>query len=132
MNADRSAAELGKAAMSAVSEGRREDWLELFAIDARVEDPVGHLPPVDGREALAAFWDAAIAPLRSVRLDVTRVWDADREALLLADVSLVAPNGTDVAYDGAFGYRADAEGRIGTLRAFWDLPQVMAALAAEG
>ena len=122
---------VARAAMAAVQGGRREVWLGSFADDARVEDPVGHLPPIEGREALAQFWDAGIAPLQSVRFDVTREWEAGGEAMLLATVSIVAPNGAEVSYDGTFNYAIGEDGRIASLRAFWDLPAVGAALAAQ-
>ncbi|HYJ20942.1 MAG TPA: nuclear transport factor 2 family protein [Solirubrobacterales bacterium] len=127
---DRSgAADTGRAAMAAVREGRREAWLALFSSDTRVEDPVGHLPAIEGREALAQFWDAGIAPLKSVEFDVTRTWEAGAEAMLLATVTVVAANDVKVSYDGTFNYAIDADGRIGSLRAFWDLPAVAAAFA---
>jgi ketosteroid isomerase-like protein len=125
-----SPAKVARAAMAAVQDGRREDWLGMFADDARVEDPVGHLPPILGREALAGVWDGAIAALASVRFDVTREWEAGEEAMLLATVTVSAPNGAGADYDGAFNYTIDGEGRISSLRAFWDLPAVGAALSS--
>jgi ketosteroid isomerase-like protein len=116
--------------MEAVQGGRRDAWLDLFAPDTLVEDPVGHLSPIEGREALAGFWDAGIAVLSSVRFDVTREWEAGDEAMLLATVTVVAPGGAEASYDGTFNYAIDGDGRIATLRAFWDLPAVGAALAA--
>jgi ketosteroid isomerase-like protein len=118
------------AAMAAVQEGRREAWLGLFADDSRVEDPVSHLPAIVGREALTRFWDAGIASLTSVRFDVSRQWEAGEEAMLLAIVTVVAGNGVEVSYDGTFNYAIDEDGRIASLRAFWDLPTVAAAFAA--
>jgi len=123
-------AAVARAAMEAVQGGRRDAWLALFADDALVEDPVGHLPPIEGREALAGFWDAGIAALSSVRFDVTREWEAGDEAMLLATVTVAAPTGADASYDGTFNYTIDDEGRIASLRAFWDLPAVGAALTA--
>lgn len=119
---------VARAAMRAVEEGRREDWLGCFAADARVEDPVGHLPPMLGRDALAAFWDGAISALSSTRFEVGRAWEAGDEAMLLATVRLAAANGAVAVYEGAFNYRIDADGAIVSLRAFWDLPAVAAAL----
>jgi ketosteroid isomerase-like protein len=43
---------------------------------------------------------------------------------------VVAGNGVEVSYDGTFNYAIDEDGRIASLRAFWDLPAVAAALAA--
>jgi steroid Delta-isomerase len=113
--------------MTAVQEGQRDAWLALFADDSLVEDPVGHLPAIVGRDALAQFWDQGIEPLRSVRFEVTRQWEAAGEAMLLATVTVVAPNGVEVGYDGTFNYAIE-DGRIASLRAFWDLPAVVAAL----
>ena len=93
--------------MAAVGGKRREEWLELFADDCRVEDPVGHLPGIAGRAALAQFWDQGIAPLDSVEFEVSRQWEAGAEAMLLATVSVVGPNGVGVSYDGTFNYALD-------------------------
>lgn len=118
--------EVARAAMAAVGAGQRETWLELFAADARVEDPVGHVPPILGRDGLAQFWDLGIASLRSVEFAVSRQWEVGAEAMLLANVTVVAANGVEVSYDGTFNYALDASGRIASLRAFWDLPEVAA------
>jgi ketosteroid isomerase-like protein len=124
------AAAVARRAMAAVEEKRREDWLGLFADDARIEDPVGHLPEIVGRAALAQFWDQAIASLASVDFEVTRQWDGGDEAMLLATVSIAGANGVEVSYDGTFNYALDETGRISALRAFWDLPAVVAAFSA--
>jgi limonene-1,2-epoxide hydrolase len=122
---------VAREAMDAVQEKRRGDWLALFAEDARVEDPVGHLPAISGTAALAQFWDQAIAALSSVEFDVTRQWAAGAETMLLATVSVVGGNGVKVSYDGTFNYAVDEAGRIASLRAFWDLPAVVAAFSAS-
>jgi ketosteroid isomerase-like protein len=126
----RQAVEVARSAMAAVQEGSRDAWLNLFAPDARVEDPVHHLPPIAGRKALGEFWDNAIGGLAGVRFDVTREWAAgDDEAMVLATVSLRPEGAAEVRYDGAFNYALDAEGRIASLRGFWDLPAVAAELS---
>ncbi len=122
--------EVARAAMAAVQAGDRERWLDLFAEDTQVEDPVGHIPPIVGREALGQFWDGAIAALASVKFDVNREWEAGEEAMLLATVAISTSTGASASYDGTFNYAIDGEGKIGSLRAFWDLPAVGAALAA--
>lgn len=129
MNEKTRPVEVARTAMAAVGAEQRTTWLELFAADARVEDPVGHIPPILGRDALAQFWDLGIAPLRSVEFAVSRQWEAGAEAMLLATVTVIAANGVEVSYDGAFNYAIDPSGRIASLRAFWDLPEVAAAFA---
>lgn len=121
---------VARRAMQAVERGAREDWLGLFADDATVEDPVGGAPARRGTAAIAEFWDAGIAILESVRFDVRRVHEAHGEALVLADVSIQAAGGASARYDAAIHYRLDDAGGIASLRAFWDLADVMAQLSA--
>src|SRR5215213_4146229 len=60
----------GKRSREAAIAGDKEAWLALFADDAVVEDPIGpsHFDPEGrghrGKEAIAAFFDKAIAPSR--------------------------------------------------------------------
>ncbi len=115
--------------MTAVEQGERDTWLGLFASDAVLEDPVGHVPARRGAEQIAEFWDQGIGVLEQVRFEVTRVHDAPREALLVADVSIRAPGGATAGYDAAIHYVLDDAGAIVSLRAFWDLPAVMAQFA---
>lgn len=125
-------AEVAARAMRSAQNGDRDAWLGLFAPDAVLEDPVGHAPPRRGAEALAEFWDTGIAPLDEVRFDVRRLHETPLEALALVDVAVRAPGGGTATYDAAFHYTLDEQGAIGSLRAFWDLPAVLAQLAGDG
>lgn len=118
------------AAMTAVQQRNRDEWVGLFAPGAVLEDPVGAVPSRTGTVEIEEFWDNGIAVLEDVRFDVRRVHDAPGEAVVLADVSIRAPGGASATYDAAIHYRIDEAGRIAALRAFWDLPDVMAQLAA--
>lgn len=127
---DLGAGAVARQAMQAVERGAREEWLGLFARDATLEDPVGSAPGRHGTAAITEFWDTGIAALEAVRFDVRRVHEAPGEALVLADVSIQAPGGARARYDAAIHYRLDEAGDIASLRAFWNLPDVMAQLAA--
>ena len=129
MDVTKGPGEIARGAMAAVQAGDRDAWLASFAETARVEDPVGHVPPMAGREALAQFWDMGVAPLADATFEVTREWEAGDEVMLLATVSITTSTGVAASYDGAFNYTVDADSRISLLRAFWDLPSVAAALA---
>jgi ketosteroid isomerase-like protein len=115
--------------MSAVEAGRRDEWLELFADDAVLEDPVGHVPARRGKAEIADFWDSGIAALEEVRFEVRRMHDGGREALVVTAVSIRAPGGASATYDAVLHYALDDAGGIVSLRAFWDLPTVMGQLA---
>jgi ketosteroid isomerase-like protein len=118
-------------AMRLVERGERDAWLGLFAADAVIEDPVGHVPPRQGAAQLAEFWDTAIAGAEEVRFDIRRVHEAPGEALAVAEVAVRAPGGAGATYDVAVHYRFDDDGAIVALRAFWDLSDVVAQLAAD-
>ncbi len=123
--------QVARRAQQAVERKDRGTWLACFAEDCRVEDPVGHVPALSGREALAGFWDAGVAPLASVHFAPTRRWETAGEVLITATVTIDVDGSTGAAYDGAFLYALDDTGAIASLRAFWDLPDVMAQLAAQ-
>lgn len=117
--------------MQAVERGAREEWIGLFADEATVEDPVGVAPGLRGTAAIAEFWDTGIAMLQAVRFDVDRVHEAPGEALVLAQVLIQASGGASARYDAAIHYQLDDAGDIASLRAFWDLPGMLAQLAAQ-
>jgi uncharacterized protein (TIGR02246 family) len=124
------AADVVRAAMSAVENGDRDGWLGLFAEDAHLEDPVGQ-PPRDGRDEIAAFWDAGIAALEAVRFDVRKLHEVPEKVVVLADIAVTAPGGASASYDAVLHYVVDETGAIRSLRAFWDPQSVMAQLAGS-
>jgi ketosteroid isomerase-like protein len=129
MDAQAQPAELARRAMRAVEDGQRETWLAGFHADAVLEDPVGHVPPRRGGEQIAAFWDTGIAALEDVRFDVRRAHTVPGEALMLVDVTARAAGGATARYEAALHYVFDEDGAIISMRAFWDLPDVVAQLA---
>jgi steroid Delta-isomerase len=103
----------------------KEAWLALFADDAIVEDPIGpsHFDPEGrghrGKEAIAAFFDMAIAPSQlEFHFDKTYVC-GDEEANVGHIV--IVSSGYRVQADGVFTYRVNADGKIAALRAYWEL-----------
>lgn len=115
--------------MAAVEQGARDEWIALFASGAVLEDPVDGSSGRAGTAAIAEFWDTGIALFETVRFDVHRVHEAPGEALVLADVSVSVPGGAAANYDAAVHYRIDDDGDIASLRAFWDLPSMLAQLS---
>jgi steroid Delta-isomerase len=118
--------ELSLASMAAVAAGDREGWLELFAEDAVVEDPVGPsaFDPEGrghrGREAIAAFYDAVIAPNESVRFTIHQSFLSGEEVANVGVITITLPGGTAVEVDGVYTYRRSPDGRIAALRAYWE------------
>ena len=87
-----SARELGIRSRAAVHARDRDAWLDLFADDAVVQDPVGPsaFDPEGkghhGRQAIAAFYDTVIAPSEAIDFEITGSYLCGDE---VADVGII-------------------------------------------
>src|SRR6187551_2836388 len=103
--------------------GDTANWVNLFAEDARVEDPVGS-PLNEGREAIAAFFEMSqslgdsitLVPTGPVRVAGTEAaWPMQAVTTVGAD-KLVVDIIDVVTLDDA--------ARITSMRAFWDPAEI--------
>ena len=125
------ARELGRKSRAAVSAGDREGWLDLFAHDAFVQDPIGPsaFDPEGkghhGRAAIAAFYDNVIATSEAVEFEMFESYMCGDE---VADVGIIrttlAGGGHQAVVHGVYVYRSDGAGRIASLRAFWEFDKL--------
>ena len=130
MTEDHPARLLAARSMAAVGGKNKADWLALFADDGWVEDPVGKsgFDPDGvghhGREAIAAFWDRAIAQTESIEFLINDSVVCGDE---VANIGLIRTTigGGIIDAEGVFIYRANAEGKLQSLRAFWELDRAM-------
>ena len=105
-------------------------WLALFADDAVVEDPIGpsHFDPEGnghrGKEAIAKFFDMAIAPSR-LEFHFEKTFQCGDEEANVGHI-VINSSGYRVVAEGVFTYRVDNEGKITALRAYWELDQASA------
>ncbi|MFB8009007.1 nuclear transport factor 2 family protein [Nocardia sp. NPDC056000] len=134
-DAEHPARRAGLASQAAVRGKRKAEWLALFAPDARVEDPIGISPydPVGaghfGLDAIAAFWDMAIAP-SAIDFRLTDSYACGDEVAFIGTIrSERAERATEV--DGVFTYRVNSAGKIIALRAFWELKQARTTFIAS-
>ena len=119
-----------KRSMSAAENKNKDEWLALYADDAVVEDPVGP-GPYDaegkgqrGKEAISAFWDNAIAP-NTIKFDIRDSFACANEVANVGTINLTFPNGGAAKCEGVFVYRVNDEGKIVSLRAFWEVDRLM-------
>jgi ketosteroid isomerase-like protein len=119
------------ASMRAIEAKDRDGWLSLFAPDAVVADPVGPSPfdPEGhghrGRDAIAAFYDTVIGPNDSVTFAIGASYAAGDEVANVGTITTTLPGGAGrVHTDGVFTYRVDAEGKVVSLRAHWELDKL--------
>jgi steroid Delta-isomerase len=112
--------------MNLVSQGRKEEWLDLFAADAVVADPVGPsmFDPEGaghrGRDGIAGFWEKAIAPVQQFDFDWRESHAAGSEVANVGTITTHLAGGYVVDTSLVAVYRVDDEGKIVSMRAFWE------------
>ena len=108
----------------------KQTWLDLFADDAIIEDPIGpsHFDPEGkghrGKDAIAAFFDMAIAP-SELEFHFEKSYVCGEEEANTGHIVIVA-SGYRVIAEGVFTYRVNADGKIAALRAYWELDKAAA------
>ena len=121
----------GQRSRDAVTARDKEAWLDVFADDAIVEDPIGpsHFDPEGkghrGKEAISAFWDKAIAPTDRIEFNFVDTFQCGNEEANVGNIVIRAA-GYEVTAEGVFTYRVNDEGKIVALRAYWELDRATA------
>ncbi|BAD55364.1 nuclear transport factor 2 family protein [Nocardia farcinica] len=127
---DHPARTAGLASQAAVRARDKQAWLALFAPDAVVEDPIGPsgFDPEGkghhGTEAIAAFWDKAIAPTESIEFLFGDSFACGNE-VAFTGVIRSRLGGHVIDAEGVFTYRVDAAGKLAALRAYWEVDRAM-------
>ena len=124
------ARELSQKSVAAVEAGDREGWLDLFAPDGFVQDPVG-VSMFDetgeghhGRDAIGAFFDGTIAG-NQVRFEVRESHAAGDEVANVVTITTTLGDGSKAIVDAVVVYRAAEDGEhLASLRAFWSTDEM--------
>jgi steroid Delta-isomerase len=121
------ARELGIRSRAAVEAGDRDGWLDLFADDALVQDPIGPSPfdpegkGHHGREAIAKFYDTVIGPSEAITFEIMHSYLCGDEVADVGIITTTLAGGTHQAVvHGVYTYRTDGAGKLAALRAFWE------------
>ena len=100
------------------SAGDREGWLDLFAPEATMEDPVG-TELKRGRDEIGGFWDQTRGISEQMALKMVQgpavrgneaAWAMEAH-VTVGDTTIIAPTIDVMTFDD--------DGRILTMRAFW-------------
>lgn len=119
---------------AAVARGDLDEWLTGYAEDAVLEDPVGPsmFDPAArghrGHDGLRAFWERAIAPIERFEFRI-RDSHANPGSLACANVGTITttfPDGGTVDTDLVMVYVVGEDGRVRSMRAFWEPERAMA------
>ena len=125
------ARELGIRSRAAVHARDRDGWLDLFADDALVQDPIGPSPfdpegtGHHGRDAIARFYDEVIAPSQAVDFEISESYLCGDEVADVGIIRTTLAGGTHQAVVRVvMTYRTDGAGKIAALRAYWEFDQL--------
>ena len=111
--------------IDAVARGDKQAWLDNFADDAIVEDPVGRsaIDPSGeghrGRAAIEQFWDKNIAHARPMFCLQSSIACGD-ECANVGTLMVQFENGLVTKLYGVFVYRVDEAGKVISLRTYWE------------
>ncbi|WP_029374160.1 nuclear transport factor 2 family protein [Mycobacterium sp. UM_WWY] len=117
-----------QASWRCVQSGDKDGWLALMADDVVVEDPIGEAitnpdgSGVRGKEAVAAFYDANIAPnTLTVTCEETFASSSPTEIAYILVLHTRFPNGFTATVRGVFTYKVNDAGLITNLRGYWNM-----------
>lgn len=129
LNTDHPAYVASQNSIRCVTRKDKDAWLALFAEDAVVEDPVG-VSPLDptgqghhGRDAIAGFWDMAIA-VGDIRFDLLQSHPCGDACANVAHLTKSFGPELKVEIDLVIVYRVNADGKIISLKAYWEYEKV--------
>ncbi|MFZ2510862.1 MAG: nuclear transport factor 2 family protein [Gordonia sp. (in: high G+C Gram-positive bacteria)] len=123
----------GRRSREAVALRNKAAWLANFAADGTVEDPVG--PSMfdeagvghRGAQQLSEFWDKTVGTTEKIDFIF------DKEIICGDEVAYIGKIVTHIGghiteSDGVFTYKADGDGKLAALRAFWEVEATMNSL----
>lgn len=115
--------------IEAVESGDRSAWLAMWHPKGCLEDPVG-VSPMDpegnghhGIEAITAFWDNFIGPT-NIRFHIRESFACGLECANVGTITTRSEGGVSRC-ELVMVYRVDEEGRVLSLRAFWEIDEMM-------
>jgi steroid delta-isomerase len=125
--------------IDAVARGDKQAWLDNFAEDACVEDPVGKsmIDPTGeghrGKAAIEEFWDKHIAGNRPMFCLQSSICAGD-ECANVGTLMIQFPNGAVSKLYGVFVYKVNEAGKVVSLRTYWetDAMEIHPPLAERG
>ncbi|MFC7502548.1 nuclear transport factor 2 family protein [Nocardioides sp. GCM10030258] len=123
---------------SAVARGDLAEWLTVYAEDAVLEDPVG--PSMfdpegkghHGHAGISAFWDKAIAPIDKFEFTISDSFanPGSNTCANIGQIRTTFPDGSSAVTDLIMVYVIHDDGRVKSMKAFWEPDRTMASFTS--
>lgn len=104
-------------------------WVGLFATGGALHDPADAAPLV-GDEALRGFFRMALGAFETLSLTTDSVFVCGNQAAVRFRGEGRGKNGRDVRFEGIDLFEFDADGRIRSVRGYWEPGALFAQLQA--
>lgn len=104
-----------------------EAFANSFAEDGTTYDPVGSAG-VTGRDALREFFNSICKNFKSLSLTEDSIFVAGDSAAVKWTGTGTSTNGKDVKFEGIDVLEVNADGKIRTVRAYWNPAEMIAQL----
>ena len=111
--------------VAAYTANDRNAFLDAFANDGVIEDPVG-TPAHQGRDARGAFWDTVHQMTERMAFDVKDVVVCGNEAAMVFRIHAGTAN-AEIVLDAVDIFQVDDDGKIASMRAYWDMARAQPA-----
>lgn len=103
-----------------------EAWIATFAADAVSHEPGN--PPLEGHDALRAFFNGVAAGFENIRMLPDQVFVVGNEAGIKWSASGLGKTGRQAKFEGVDVFTLNDYGKIQTVKAYWDPAAMMAQL----
>jgi len=123
------AQKLAQQSLQRVAAGDKQGWLDLFADDALLQDPVGKsfLDPAGqghrGKAAIEKFWDM-IRSVGSTTGTIHESFAAGDSCANVLTLVTTLPDGSQSSVRNVTIYNADSNGKLSSLQAYWNTDQL--------
>jgi steroid delta-isomerase len=104
----------------------RDAFLEVFADDGVIVDPVGS-PAHSGREARGAFWDTVHQLTERLTFDVKDVTVCGNEAAMVFRIHAGSGDEGGIQIDAVDIFEVDDDGKVALMKAYWDMSRAVPA-----
>ena len=123
------AQKLAEQSIALTKAGDKQGWLDLFADDALVQDPVGKsfLDPSgkghQGIEAIGKFWDSCRTH-GTTEGTIRESFAAGDSCANLLTLVTTMPDGRQSVVKNVTVYNANSDGKLSSLQAYWNMDQL--------